>query len=232
MTQEELKELEDRLWQAADKLRVDSGLKASEYATPILGLIFLRFASIRYNRIKPKIDAIIADQTNKRKQQSEIELAIKECGFYLPPEAQYDYLLNLPEKEDIAKAIKHAMELIVDAYGDKVMAASFCKQIRTTSIPSLYLYYFINYLYDTGMIEAFQVQSTGISNYQFEPFLKFQQIILPTPELMQLFHDHVIVIQKQIATLGIQNDHLRQIRDRLLPRLISGKLEVKNIDKL
>ena len=46
MTQEELKELEARLWQAADRLRVDSGLKASEYATPILGLIFLRFASI------------------------------------------------------------------------------------------------------------------------------------------------------------------------------------------
>ncbi len=112
MTQEELKELESRLWQAADKLRVDSGLKASEYATPILGLIFLRFASIRYNKIKPKIDAIIAAQANQRKQQTEIELAIIECGFYLPPEAQFEYLLNLPEKEDIAKAIKHAMELI------------------------------------------------------------------------------------------------------------------------
>ena len=34
------------------------------------------------------------------------------CGFYLPPEAEYDYLLNLPEKENIAKAIKNAMELI------------------------------------------------------------------------------------------------------------------------
>jgi len=116
---------------------------------------------------------------------------------------------------------------MLDAYGDKVMAASFCKQIRTTSIPSLYLYYFLNYLYDTGMIEAYQVQSTGISNYQFEPFLKFQQIILPKDELMQSFHDKAILMQKQIAILGQQNTQLRQIRDRLLPRLISGKLEVK-----
>jgi len=116
---------------------------------------------------------------------------------------------------------------MLDAYGDKVMAASFCKQIRTTSIPSLYLYYFLNYLYDTGMIEAYQVQSTGISNYQFEPFLKFQQIVLPKDELMQSFHDKAILMQKQIAILGQQNTHLRQIRDRLLPRLISGKLEVK-----
>lgn len=116
---------------------------------------------------------------------------------------------------------------ILDSYGDKVMAASFCKQLRTTTIPSLYLYYFINYLYDTGMIEAFQVQSTGISNYQFEPFLKYQEIILPKDDLMKLFHDKVILMQKQISTLGEQNTQLRQIRDRLLPRLISGKLEVK-----
>lgn len=116
---------------------------------------------------------------------------------------------------------------ILDAYGDKVMAASFCKQIRTTSIPSLYLFYFLNYLYETGMIETFQVQSTGISNYQFEPFLKFQQIILPKENLMKSFHEKVLPIQKQIATLGQQNDQLNQIRDRLLPRLISGKLTIK-----
>ncbi len=112
MTADQLKELENTLWQAADKLRVDSGLKASEYATPILGLIFLRFASIRYNRIKPDIDATLKAQKNSRMQQSESEIAIAKCGFYLPKEAQYEYLLALPEEEDIAKAIKHAMEEI------------------------------------------------------------------------------------------------------------------------
>lgn len=112
MTADQLKELENTLWQAADKLRVDSGLKASEYATPILGLIFLRFASIRYNRIKPEIEAELKAQKGSRMQQSEAEIAIAKCGFYLPKEAQYEYLLALPEEEDIAKAIKHAMEEI------------------------------------------------------------------------------------------------------------------------
>jgi type I restriction enzyme M protein len=112
MTPEQLKELENTLWQAADKLRVDSGLKASEYATPILGLIFLRFASIRYNRIRPEIEALLKAQKGSRMQQSESEIAIAKCGFYLPKEAQYEYLLALPEEEDIAKAIKHAMEEI------------------------------------------------------------------------------------------------------------------------
>ena len=112
MTAEQLKELEDRLWQAADKLRVDSGLKASEYATPILGLIFLRFASIRYDKVKKEIDEEIASHKNSRMQRQRHEIAIEKCGFYLPPEAEYEYLLNLPEKEDIAKAIKMAMEKI------------------------------------------------------------------------------------------------------------------------
>jgi type I restriction enzyme M protein len=112
MTAEQLKQLEDNLWSAADKLRVDSGLKASEYSTPILGLIFLRFASIRYKKAKPEIEKELQAQKNHRRQRDEHEIAIEKCGFYLPPEAEYEYLLNLPEKEDIAKAIKEAMEKI------------------------------------------------------------------------------------------------------------------------
>lgn len=112
MTSEQLKDLEDKLWQAADKLRVDSGLKASEYATPILGLIFLRFASLRFNRIMPEIKAELKAQKDGRMQQTEVEIAIAKCGFYLPEVARYEYLLALPEEQDIAKAIKHAMEEI------------------------------------------------------------------------------------------------------------------------
>ena len=40
--------LEKRLWDAADQFRANSGLKAQEYSGPILGLIFLRFAEVRF----------------------------------------------------------------------------------------------------------------------------------------------------------------------------------------
>ena len=43
----DLGELQGKLWEAADLLRADSGLKASEYASPVLGLIFLRYADER-----------------------------------------------------------------------------------------------------------------------------------------------------------------------------------------
>ena len=45
--------LEKRLWDAADELRANSGLKASEYSTPVLGLIFLRFADSRFAAGRP-----------------------------------------------------------------------------------------------------------------------------------------------------------------------------------
>ncbi len=49
------KQFEDALWAAADNLRANSGLKASEYSTPVLGLIFLKFADINYRRFEEAI---------------------------------------------------------------------------------------------------------------------------------------------------------------------------------
>lgn len=112
MTAEQLKQLEDNLWQAADRLRVDSDLKASEYSTPVLGLIFLRFATIRYHRHKAEIEAEYNALLGTRREKPIHEIALLTCGFYLPAEAEYDYLLSLPEQEDVARAIKTAMERI------------------------------------------------------------------------------------------------------------------------
>ncbi len=42
MTKDQLKQLEKELWNAADNLRANSDLKSSEYAIPVLGLIFLK----------------------------------------------------------------------------------------------------------------------------------------------------------------------------------------------
>jgi hypothetical protein len=50
LTPEELKQLEDNLWQSADTLRANSDLKSSEYSTPVMGLIFLKFADNKYRQ--------------------------------------------------------------------------------------------------------------------------------------------------------------------------------------
>ena len=55
--QSDLAELDGRLWDAADELRANSGLKASEHGTPVLGLIFLRFADARFAAAREEIEA-------------------------------------------------------------------------------------------------------------------------------------------------------------------------------
>src|SRR5207302_2015789 len=85
---------------------------ASEYSTPVLGLIFLRFADNKYRQHEKEILAEYAKLKDTRRQKPIFDIAIEKCGFYLPDHARYEYLLDLPEKEDIAKAIKKAMDAI------------------------------------------------------------------------------------------------------------------------
>jgi type I restriction enzyme M protein len=112
MTAEQLKNLEDTLWKSADTLRANSDLKSSEYATPVLGLIFLRFADNKYSRYEKEIQAEFSKLRGGRRERSLDEIAVEKCGLYLPPEARYDYLLGLPEKANIADALKTAMRRI------------------------------------------------------------------------------------------------------------------------
>jgi type I restriction enzyme M protein len=48
--------LEKRLWDAADQFRANSGLKSQEYSAPVLGLIFLRFAEVRFTTRRGKLE--------------------------------------------------------------------------------------------------------------------------------------------------------------------------------
>lgn len=112
MTREQLKKLERDLWAAADKLRANSDLKASEYSTPVLGLIFLKFADNKYRQHEAAILQEHEKLKDTRREKSLEEIAIEKCGFFLQDNARYDYLLQLPEKENIAQAIRNAMASI------------------------------------------------------------------------------------------------------------------------
>jgi type I restriction enzyme M protein len=112
MNRQQLKKLEDDLWAAADKLRANSDLKASEYSTPVLGLIFLKFADNKYRQHEDTILAEYQRLKGTRRERSLQDIAIERCGFALGPQARYDYLLGLPDREDIPKAIRAAMASI------------------------------------------------------------------------------------------------------------------------
>jgi type I restriction enzyme M protein len=103
--------LEKRLWDAADQFRANSGLKAQEYSGPILGLIFLRFAEVRFAIQRAKLEG--ASTSSRRGSRVDEPAAYHAEGIlYLAPEARFDYLLTLPEVADIGAKVNAAMREI------------------------------------------------------------------------------------------------------------------------
>jgi type I restriction enzyme M protein len=103
--------LERNLWAAADQFRANSGLKAQEYSGPILGLVFLRFAEVRFAGQRKKLEK--AGTSSRRGSRVEEPAAYHAEGIlFLVPEARFDYLLSLPEGEDIGAKVNVAMREI------------------------------------------------------------------------------------------------------------------------
>lgn len=93
--------IENKLWSAADELWANTGLKPSEFSTPVLGLIFLRFADKLFTEIDAALDAksIPADEREPSDYQAEGVL-------YLPEKARFSYLVKLKEGDDLGKAAR------------------------------------------------------------------------------------------------------------------------------
>ena len=106
-----IRKLESELWEAADLLRADSKVTSQEYCMPVLGLIFLRYA---YSRFKFVEADILKDRPVRNGRVLPVEAADfkTKSAIFLPEEARYSYLLNLPDNAKVGEAINHAMELI------------------------------------------------------------------------------------------------------------------------
>ena len=108
-----LKALEDRLWEAADDLRANSSLSAQQYSTPVLGLIFLRYAEARYLQAMEQIEA---EEAGDRFGPDLSPEAFQARGVMVVPEdALYSSIQHLPEGADLGKALNEAMKAIEGA---------------------------------------------------------------------------------------------------------------------
>ncbi|HJX18681.1 MAG TPA: class I SAM-dependent DNA methyltransferase [Acidiferrobacterales bacterium] len=101
--------LEDRLWAAADQLRANSGLNAAQYSAPVLGLIFLRFAEVRFAARRAQLEKASASSRRSGSRVDEPAAYNAEGVLYLTPNARFDYLLALPEGRNVGKAANEAM---------------------------------------------------------------------------------------------------------------------------
>ena len=120
-----IRKLENELWESADLLRSGSNLTANEYCMPVMGLIFLRYAYSRFRLVETEL---MKNRPSRNGRVKPVEAAdfISKSALYLPKEAQYEYLLNLPENvaalelknssgqtlNSLGEVVNYAMELI------------------------------------------------------------------------------------------------------------------------
>ena len=120
-----IRKLETELWESADLLRAGSKLTSNQYCMPVLGLIFLRYA---YSRFKLVEAEILKDRPVRGGRVLPVEASdfVSRSALFLPREAQYAYLVNLPENiaaagltdwrgevmGSLGEAVNNAMELV------------------------------------------------------------------------------------------------------------------------
>ncbi len=128
--------------------------------------------------------------------------------------------------QPVGRALLITQELLAGLGGD-VICASFCKRIQPDILGygSELLYLSLLEGYQSGEIEQYQVQSTGISNFKWTEYIANTDRVVPPNALRSEFLGHVAPLFTQIATLGRKIQNLRRTRDLLLPRLLSGQIE-------
>lgn len=107
----DIRKIEDELWEAADELRANSKLTSQQYCMPVLGLIFLRYAWGRFKRADAQIDEERSRIEGRKPPKAPQDYTAKGAMF-IPEEARYDYLLNLPAQADTGRAVNIAMDAI------------------------------------------------------------------------------------------------------------------------
>jgi type I restriction enzyme M protein len=112
-----IEQLENELWEAADQLRANSKLTASEYSMPVLGLIFLRHADNRFKTYLPEIMADIPPQVPAAQREELIKLGFQgKAAIYLPEDARFDKIASLPQGANVGSVIDSAMDAIENEY--------------------------------------------------------------------------------------------------------------------
>lgn len=125
MNNRSIKKLEADLWESADLLRAGSKLTSNQYCMPVLGLLFLRYAFSRFKMVEAEI---LKDRPMRNGRQMPVEAKdfAAKSALFLPKEAKYDWLVNLPENiasanlkniagqpmNSLGEVVNNAMELV------------------------------------------------------------------------------------------------------------------------
>lgn len=118
---------------------------------------------------------------------------------------------------------------LLNRYDKGMVCTNFCKALKPIAGYSMYVYHYWQYLYDMGVFFSYENGTTGIKNLDINGFIETEPIMIAPKKLVERFDTVCQSIFVKIYANGLENQQLASLRDTLLPKLMSGEIDVSNI---
>ena len=109
-----------------------------------------------------------------------------------------------------------------------MVCTNFCKALKPKAGYSMYVYYYWQYLYDKGIFFSYENGTTGIKNLDINGFIETEPIVIAPSDLIRNFDTFCQSVFSQVYANGLESEQLASVRDSILPKLISGEINLSN----
>ena len=114
-------------------------------------------------------------------------------------------------------------------YDKGMVCTNFCKALKPITGYSMYVYHYWQYLYDRGVFFSYENGTTGIKNLDISGFIETEPIFIAPAELVKKFDAFCQSVFSKVYANGLESEQLALVRDTLLPKLMSGEIDVNDI---
>ena len=120
-------------------------------------------------------------------------------------------------------------QMLIEKFNEDIVCTNFCRVVRPIKEYAAYLYYSWLYKYNNKVMFGYENGTSGIKNFRIKDFVSIEPVVIPPLDVLGNFQHFIDSVQLQIQTRGSESSRLSQIRDTLLPRLMSGELKINDI---
>ena len=120
-------------------------------------------------------------------------------------------------------------DALLARYDKGMVCTNFCKALKPRAGYSMYVYYYWQYLYDRDIFFSYENGTTGIKNLDINGFIETEPIVIAPEGLVEKFDAVCQTVFSKIYANGMENEHLALVRDTLLPKLMSGEIDVSAV---
>ncbi len=121
-------------------------------------------------------------------------------------------------------------QLLIDKYDGDIVCTNFCRLVRPKDHYGAYLYYSWLFKYSNKVMFGYENGTSGIKNFRIKDFVSLEPIIIPSEDSLIRFQSFINQLQIKLQMNGSEIQKLAELRDTLLPKLMSGELNVENVN--